>query len=764
MPSIGELLGGAIGDKRNKNERRYEKKDNRQIIGKGGSGKPQHDKQPQGGNSRFGKGGGGFGAAPSKKKEKEKSQIATAPYNFISLPERILPSPLDDDRLRKALENSDKKAEREKAREIYGDYLEKAVLDGHIDFTLETLTPFFLGDGATTYAPTDVPMIPGSSIRGMVKNLFKIITLGAVHPNEDFTERHLYYRCMMEGRYEWGRDLHEFYKNRMTASDGKTKKTLPGFVIKTREGYAICPMKPGKTANRMLVKEYVGKFKKSIKYGDMKDVRVDWNGAAAYAISGSREDRQRTNKQKQPVGPKGLFSSMAAYKDYMATASNNDKKAVGKQFVKEYLLESVDFRKEARIPIDKNVVQEYIDDKNRRGVDLLRVTGEGEKYGAAKGEDIRRKCPDIGIPKDIELLAPCYYLPDGDGVAAFGHGQDFRIPYKNSVADIVPPKLQENTVDFADAMFGMMRAGDKAFWASRVFFEDARIVGDVFEDACIKRDVVYEAPHRAHPLSSPNPTSYQLYLKQPYKEGQREWGDLNHWDSEGARLRGYKLYWHNAKPDAWRASDKEIDAIDKDKNGKWKAPDKQLTRKITPVKKGTRFSARIRFSSLRPEELGALLMVFHMEQAKNIAYKIGKGKSIGLGSVRVADFSLSVNDEEQYRRLFTPDGGWNDPCVSVDDKKIQEYLTEFKEYVKGKEMENTWQHIMGELAAMLEWRDGWDEGKVSEQWEKATKEMRATYKYNDDKQEWETKFNEGFLRRDVLLPLREVLKRAGVTP
>ena len=39
MPSIGELLGGAIGDKRNNNERRYEKKDNRQIIGKGGSGK-----------------------------------------------------------------------------------------------------------------------------------------------------------------------------------------------------------------------------------------------------------------------------------------------------------------------------------------------------------------------------------------------------------------------------------------------------------------------------------------------------------------------------------------------------------------------------------------------------------------------------------------------------------------------------------------------------------------------------------------------------
>lgn len=670
------------------------------------------------------------------KKDKTKSSIATAPYNFISLPERILPSPLDGDRLREALRNIGQKEARTQIHKIYGEYLKKASNDGYIDLTLKTLTPFFLGAGAETYAPTGVPIIPGSSIRGMVKNLFKIITLGAMRPDEDFAERRLYYRCMMPGPYAWGIGLNKEYAKRMTTTSFEgNKRTVkknarPGFLAKRGEEYVVYPMtSPPK---RVLIHIYERKYGDKIA-PNMKDVRVEWHGDAAYAISGSQERFKLCKTEEE-------------YRQKVA-----QRRFVGKQFVKEYLLSAADW--ENPIKIDKKAIQEYRDDKNRRGVDLLSLSSEAEKGGAIKGNVLCKNYS--GLPKEIQQIAPCYYLSDAQGnVNAFGHGDCFRIPYRNSIAKCVSPEIKKDTVDFADAMFGLMRAGDKAAWSSRVFFEDARLDGDVF----------YEEPHRAHPLSSPNPTSYQLYLKQPYKEGQREWGDLNHWDSDNARIRGYKLYWHNAKPDAWHASDEEAAAIDMvdDKGNTSKDEEKQLTRKIMPVKKGTLFSARIRFSSLRPEELGALLMVFHMEQAKNIAYKLGKGKAIGLGSVCVAKCSLHLNDTEQYKKLFSSESSWNDPCAEEADKTS--YLEAFKKYIGDNGMENTWQHVMGELAAMLEWRNGWDEGKVSEAWETATKEMRATYTYKEDKQKWETAFNDGFLRRDVLLPLREVLKEAGVTP
>ena len=707
--------------KKDGNER-FPKNTSKSIItGKGGSGKPRN--------------GGG-------RPQGTKSKIATAPYNFIALPEKILPSPLDSEAMRGAVRGGDK----QKARTLYGEYLETASLDGYIDLTLETLTPFFLGGDAETYAPAGTPIIPGSSLRGMVKNLVKIVTLGAMRPDEDFTDRRLYYRCMMPGQYAWGKTLHQEYNDRMAAPGSRTKKTLPGFLAKRGSKYVIYPM----TSNpeRVLIRVYEKSFPQCRIQPNMRDVRVDWHDADVYAISGSQRKERlfETDAQYQQK----LDEVKQAKERHDNSAVNRILKGIGKQFVKKYALSAVDW--EHPLPVADKTIQDYRDDANRRGVDLLRVPGEGERCGAIKDAELRERYPRA--PKNIERIAPCYYLPDGrGGVEAFGHGQDFRIPYKHSVADAVPRELQGTAIDFADAMFGLMRARDKAFWAGRVFFEDARPEGTV----------AYEEANRARPLSSPNPTSYQLYLKQPYKDGQREWDSLNHWDSKGACVRGYKLYWHNAKPDAWRASEEEIAATDKKKDGTFKEKSKQLTREITPVKKGVRFRARIRFSSLRPEELGALLMVFHMEQAKNLAYKIGKGKSIGLGSVRVADFSLFVNDGEQYRSLFAPEGGWNDPCVSADDK-IQTYLTAFKEYVKGQGMENPWQHVMGDLAAILAWRDGWDEGKVSEPWETATKEMRAAYSYNEKKQEWENKFNDGFLRRDVLLPLREVLKEAGVTP
>lgn len=674
-------------------------------------------------------------------REKEGSQIATAAYNFISLPDQILPSPIDeDDELSKILIDEKQNEVDEKYRE----YLKKANLEGYIDLTFETLTPFFLGEGSFSYAPNGTPIIPGSSIRGMVKNIFKIITLGAMRPDVDFKNHYLYYRCIMEGPYKCGVSLHKLYSQRMNASKGEDKKICPGFIIKTPNGYFICPMKQGETAKRVLIKEYVDKFHKEIKE-NMKDVRVDWNGAVAYAISGSREDKQKYNKKtRKPVGPRGLFKTMGAYEDYKKNTHNIwDKQAIGKQFVREFQLSSVDFEEASRIPIDDRLIQEYLDDKNRRGVDLLNLDDEIKKSnlksGVIAGEILREKFPDA--PADIERIAPCYYLLKGGRVEGFGHGQHFRIPYNKSIDDAVPGEMKKGTIDFTDAVFGLVREG-KSFWGSRVFFEDA----------CLEGKALYEQDHHAHALLSPNPTSYQLYLQQDSIE---DLDELNHWDSDGAKIRGYKMYWHNAEKHAWWASPEEIEATGTKAD---KKNDEQILKVIRPIKKGSRFNARIRFSNLTPKELGALMMVFHLENAKNLAYKLGKGKAIGLGSVRIVQKRLLVEDKDKYGKLFTS-GGWNNPCVKQDEDY---YLEEFRKYIREKsDLENTWHHIMGELAAMLEWRDEWDTGDVSERWQRAIKGTK--YKQNKNNGKWSVDFIP-FLRRDVLPTVEDVIKEGTKKP
>lgn len=623
------------------------------------------------------------------------SNLATAPYNFIDLPEKILPSPLDD--YREAFASGDQKA----VQKAFGEYLQNTEThDGYIDLTIETLTPIFIGGGVKSFAPTGAPIIPGSTLRGMTKNLFKIVTLGAMRPEEDFHERHLYYRCIMTVRKSepWEFDLKAMYDAQM--AEGKTRKTKPGFLVQTKNGYFIYPML--KNPERVLIREYEKAFNKKIGR-DMKDVRVEWEGSVAYAISGCKSPRA--------PGP-ALFETQKDYKEFMQHASDFDKRSVGKQFVLKYPLADADWSENHRIHVSDDVVAEYRDDKNRRGVNLLNLRKDDGKGGAIDKKTLRNLLPNA--PKDVEKIAPCYYLPDEtQGAKSFGHGRHFRIAYERSIGDAVPETLQTSVIDFSDAVFGAnMRQKTssgvqwKPLWASRVFFEDAHAVGAV---------KTAEKPERTHPLVGPNPTSFQLYLKQDDKK------PLVNWGSPNATIRGYKLYWH--RPDAdWKANADELDQ-DKDGTGKFKSPDKQMTHEITPLSKGNTFKARIRFRDLSNIELGALMSVFHPNGADALACKVGHAKSLGLGSVRIkAD--LFVENDADYGRLFG-ENGWNATAKQSDAK---EYMDAFQKHVEAKDLGREWRNISnGLLAKMLDWENA----QTDPQWSRKTAPMSGNVKKGD---------------------------------
>lgn len=603
---------------------------------------------------------------------------ATAPYNFVSLPDKALPSPMENNHKQLL---SDKDSE---VRKSFREYIEETEqINGEIQLEIEALTPLFIGgnplDKRRSFTTVDenFPILPGSSLRGMFKNIFKIVTCGTMRgrtktqqKGEDLTDEHIYFRCLMASRNSpaWMDDLNKLYNGRMIGTvrgkDGKprpAKNARPGFLIKDKKGnYFIAPSiyQHDRTDDRILIKEYERKFREHIEIRN--DSRVTWQDRVAYIITGSQ--------------PEYKLHDEKSYRNIRT----EDKKKQGKQFIRFTKIDYVDWSREHWIKLPEDVRESYEHDRNRRGVNLFK------DRGILKRDKLKELVKNL--PADVESLVPCHFLEEDGEVTAFGHGQCFRIPYKKRIADAIPKSVNSDIIDFADAVFGR-----KSFWASRVFFEDGKPEGRV----------EVQETATAHPQMQPNPTSYQLYLKQQPNQ------KLNHWDSDRAQIRGYKLYWHNGDPD-WKATDSEL-SLDAGKS-----EDKRLTRDLTPLNRGNKFVSKIRFSNLSKIELGALLMIFDLNgEGNEAAYKLGQGKAFGLGSIKVNP-TLYVEDEDAYTDVFD-ERGWRNPYRV---EAMTEYLNAFKSYIQACGMQTTWENVIKELNMMLSWKN-----TEKEKWSDRVKSM-----------------------------------------
>lgn len=592
---------------------------------------------------------------------------ATAPYNFVSLPEKVLPAPFEN-------------------VEGFKEHLDSAGnLSGEILLDIEALTPLFIGgQDSKSFAPIDTPIIPGSSLRGMFKNIFKVVTCGAFRgqttaqkKGEDFNDEHIYFRCIMSvGSYPWTKDLNKLYNDRMTHSEkGKNgklhivKNARLGFLICTTDNkYFIAPSTY--PTDRLDINLYLKDFPSDKSC-------VTWDGKRAYIFTGT--------------GGK-------------------------KKFVRFTSLDCVNWSRGHWLEVSDDVLNSYRHDRNRRGVDLLE-----KKSGILERAELERLTGKT-LP-DVKTLIPCHFLEKDKQVTAFGHGQCFRIPYKNRICDAVPKNLRDEKIfDFADAVFGCTE-----LWASRVYFEDATPVGKFN----------FEVTAETHPLMQPNPTSYQLYLKQDEKSDR-----LTHWDKDGAQIRGYKFYWHKAADD-WQANEFELSENQK----RFADGQEPLTKKRTPLKAGNKFKGKIRFNNLSSIELGALMMIFDLYGSKDAAYKIGMGKPLGFGSIKIKS-TLLVEADDAYSKIFDDDG-WQNPC---HEKNPAEYLDAFKNYLRTRDMYETWRKVMVELKKILDW----SLTKREERWSQQVETMRGNVKIKNGKQTLD--LDERFRQRKSLPTIFDVIK------
>ena len=629
---------------------------------------------------------------------------ATAPYNFVPLPTTVLSAPfIGGAEDKEVAAGGEKKAVSDEDK--YTAYVQKnGDLSGVIELDIETRTPFFIGgNGEKFFAPADRPVIPGSTMRGMVKNIMKILTCGAVRPSArknddsdeiegdgDFHDRKLYFRTMADAV----KSVRKAYTDEMTmqlppGSKIKSKETAKaGFLIcyadeKGQQHYAVCPAEldvppPDDETIRTIIKKFeVPNDEKAESGNNGECVQWDWQGnvgSVACFVGEMNTGNKRFDKRKN----KDVYAGKARYTIHHST----------------------DWK--TRLDVPKKVVADYRGDSTRRGVNLFH-----EAMGK-RGVDAQ----NFTGCDDGSFVVPCFYVADGNTVRHFGFGRYYRIPYSKNIGRHVPEVLRRNTPDFTDALFGR-----KEEWGSRLYFED-----------CISDENTCEAMNAKETriLATPNPTSFQLYLEQP-KGGMKTWNDA-------VPIRGYKLYWHH-----------------EDSLEEWKHRNDEPTMKdmkpIAPIKSGAKFHGKIRFERLSDVELGALLKVFELADDKEVCFKLGRGKSIGMGSVRI-DATLRLIDKSTYTELFD-DSGWHKGETGGDGADMKPYTKKFDDY-RDEKLDNAakirYDLSQRTLIAMLDWR----KTKGGKKWTEETSTMQKTKDKKSGKLTVDARFRARLILPDAL--------------
>jgi CRISPR-associated protein (TIGR03986 family) len=671
-------------------------------------------------------------------------RTASAPYNFVPLPEVMVT----------AVKSADKLPHHDTfANEGYPH-------SGYFEVTLTTRSPLYVRGMLTEaefkqaeleklgeYKPGDFrqamknkpdffyihdqnqPVIPGSSLRGMLRSLLEIVSYGKVRW---VSKKQLFFRTVDDTSV----GMH--YRRRMThlekSAEGDSEKArvkVEGGFLRYRDGrYVIKKCRVlrvhrDKLGGREALYDGQAPLRTPKWESQYKRCRVELDDDGT-TITSLTIDRG---------GPYVLVITGDMYNP----DSDKDKKY-------EFVFQLPGWEAE-EIEIDEKLIDRFHDDdqislwqerafKKDQAQDKPAPKHEKTKHDLRQRDGMLRK--DLSDDGD-----PVFFLrePDLDETGQpvekegqpqyhltfFGRARMFRLPYLNRPIDLVPPELRcPEDIDFAEALFGYIKPhkkdepeegidapqGDiRRAYAGRVTITHAVLNGHYEPDKLW----LPESPFVPRILASPKPTAFQQYLVQPSHEIHldRAKKALSHYDSplamrgngndqpivsEPTMIRGHKLYWHQGDQTAkgLRAQSPEEDPtaepgsrkqFERGPDGKWcvKADSKQHTQ-IKPLQAGVSFTFRVYFENLSEVELGALCWTLNPQgEAPEYCHSLGMGKPLGLGAVKLESQLYLSERAVRYEDLFAV-AGWKTGIDSSADGKpaptdMPPYIGKFEQQI-----------------------------------------------------------------------------------
>lgn len=626
---------------------------------------------------------------PKHLKEVPNNRKAVAPYNFVELPEKIvLAEPLPD-----------------------GDryYLDRHT--GQIKCTLTTKSPLYIRCGLTPddfssfgdasnedltseqrqknaeffqHPNSSKPILPGSSIRGMLRTLVEIVGFGKIEQVSD--QQKFFFRAVAADQKD---PLKKPYEN-------KLKNIKAGYVVKAKDKWYIRPAQliNGQSYHKVREKDIIANLPSLIR------MRQDNYIPQEIQITFTTENSQIevSESEAQELDRRGWLMTSGNMLENMLNKTEEERgklldRKAGRKY--HYIVAEVDQESEL-LEISSEAIQDY------RSALTSFQQGKDKQFKDNPQNYFDEKW---GILQDEKLIFYCE--PEVDNpVIFFGHSPNFRIPYippsKTQAAtavDFIPDDVgKSDKIDLADAIFGFVRDGKnkkennnldvnkdekQQSRAGRLSVSDAHYVDN--EDGMWLTDDVITPQI----LASPKPTNFQHYLVQTDPEKQ----NLKHYGSEPNKdtvIRGHKLYWHkgNIKADEIQTKDSPEEIKNKQS---------QYT-EIKPIQSGVSFELTLHFENLSDVELGALLWVLNLasddknrlkllnlDSKEQYCFSLGMGKPLGMGAVAVTKLELFLNNRKQRStQLFEQnEDNWETGYshCPANDEQYTHCLQDFEKYI-----------------------------------------------------------------------------------
>lgn len=501
------------------------------------------------------------------------------------------------------------------------DCMKNELTSGEIEYEITAETPIFVDDGTVDHHfrknENGKYCIPGSSVRGLIRNNVQI--LGFSSFEDDIDDYALMYRNVAGKKETNKKEYNSAVGDSSLISVGKNpnnekkeikvnvlNKVKAGYICQENGQYRIyqtCVDRISKEfeernyyvlSERVIIGEYQ-KYQKMKKMGKKSEFQYDF-------FTQKNQYLQNTKTCTFPTeGKKCIGEENKEYKPYYEpvsylkigqqtiTAVGNPEKyrengnegfAISSGYMKNkkvvYIIPAVDKTKD---PI--NILPS--------DVEAFRVDFEKRK------NTLGQKKTFFSLPENGEMK-PVFYTRV-DGRLYFGFTPRLRVFYTHTVKDGLPENQRTGKLDFARAMFGY--SNDQKSYKSRLSFSDA-----------VVKKTVAESERSANViLSEPKPTSYMDYLEQSNRKGTVTY------NSNEFRLRGVKQYWLHQ-------SAGENVGLNNNKN---------ITSEIHALPEKTVFVGKVRFKNLTKQELGLLLWAMRLERDSQM--NIGKAKAYGYGRI-----------------------------------------------------------------------------------------------------------------------------------
>ena len=434
----------------------------------------------------------------------------------------------------------------------------KDAVSGKFDLTITAKNPIFIRNG---HSKSDEELknpnytrfsningkffIPSSTLRGLLRNNLKILSMGRMDSVED---KRYGYRDLSNRKYKENFSVDTIKCGWMTKNGANI--TIEGRGMPYRISMKDIDSKFGTSLSKVFTKR---KHPRSV-FDKIKLIT------------------SKTNLYPLPINfyTRRLFPSNPADKREEAVISDKGK-LKGEIIVTGQASPRDNYNKTGKwfefvFPVINNVEEFHLNEEDEIYNDFLFINEKSEDWTTWNSMI------------DNGERVPIFYLSDGTTLVHFGLAYLYKLPYKNSVKSFLPEAHKKtDKVDLADLMFGNIKTNSLK---SRIF------VSTAFET-----QPSIELEERRLYLSSPKASYYPIYIKQTGENGIVT-GPYKTMLDEDAILRGRKKF-------PVRGEIQNQTPITRQENN--------MTI-FKPLGAGSSFKCTIRYHNLKKEELGALIM------------------------------------------------------------------------------------------------------------------------------------------------------------